>query len=627
MLETLSRMDVQRVHLTGTFIHRLESFFMQKVKLDRASCIIIRAPALRPELAHHVIEITSEFPASTTTTTTTLQLVRILLPQLEDHERMIVFTKAVSVAENLASCLGSAQYYSAGNNGADGMESQEKAQNFNRWVKGQPKLMVSTSALNQGIDLASIRFIVFHEGAYGMIHYYQGAGRGGRSCPRCDVYTVWDSRNANFPLRQDDDVTGTAEYQQFLLSPPICRIISITTCMDGDGLSCADIEGQHKCDVCEPEMQSEILALKNPPREAGPSRGTKRPVVTEEDSSSALLQRYQKKARLHPESTAAAYGSAHSTQHVGGKGKGKAKDVSSSPFSRTPTSGPSTAQKPTLAPSSPSPISLPPAGQNPRPSDTPLVCNSSMSTSFPSTAQMPTHSFASLPFQKRTSPSTFYCTTASSSSLGGSAPTTHTASRQSSVGKLILDSAATNRLPMKTKKMKIEELDRILPALKHNCPVCFILSGDLTESLPVQEQTGHVGQDCPHLLEKFNDPLLLLTEWQRFRKCIILPGAYAYCFGCGLPQERGFNGLQPKCHGNGFGNHCQWKDKIMLCLFALYYDAGTMEELGVTLEDVGVWGRWLSSEENETQYWRGLEIFIKKAKQVQGETCGMVQFN
>src|SRR5882762_1035771 len=67
-----------------------------------------------------------------------------------------------------------------------------EGQTFLAWDSGQSNLISATTALIQGIDQPNVKYIVFHEGTYGLISYHQGSGRAGRTGSPASVFVVFN---------------------------------------------------------------------------------------------------------------------------------------------------------------------------------------------------------------------------------------------------------------------------------------------------------------------------------------------------------------------------------------------------------------------------------------------------
>jgi superfamily II DNA helicase RecQ len=254
MLERLAKHVAQRVFVTGTLPIRMEHTFLNNVFLahdppNPPTHFVIRAMTCRPQLAHHVMEV-SLLPGARTSLDITTGLAQTLLSLLAPQERMIIFTMQVSDTDLLSENIGCTRYHSS-------LSDDTKDRHYASWVRGTSRAIVATPALIQGIDYPSVRFVIFHAGAYGLIAYCQGAGRGGRSGSRCDVFTIFYGQGLSLKPRLGDVDAGN-EWEVFRTTTQ-CRVSVITSCLDGHSLECSQIIGQHKCDNCNPSDRFRVL--------------------------------------------------------------------------------------------------------------------------------------------------------------------------------------------------------------------------------------------------------------------------------------------------------------------------------------------------------------------------------
>ncbi|KIL53866.1 hypothetical protein M378DRAFT_182719, partial [Amanita muscaria Koide BX008] len=211
------------------------------------------------------------------------------------------------------------------------------------------------------------------------------------------------------------------------------------------------------------------------------------------------------------------------------------------------------------------------------------------------------------------------------------------------LGDAITQAAAANAASDLKKKGKSEMLDQFMPALIKACPVCWILTGKRIPSNPVGPvgqpiQSVHMPfQTCP-----FNELLVsrpgnrpTFQQFVDFRKSILLRGNFNYCFLCTMPQSKDGNGLEPNCHAMALDKYtrvpssspqlkrkCPWANIIQASLFALYFDRSAMAKLllhfpysnnpeSMTIKE---WAEWLNTDlHDQGEYWKGLEVFLFKA--------------
>jgi hypothetical protein len=593
LLEKLGKVTVQKVFITGTLPTRMETLFLEKVYLkhDPPTHIIIRSPTFRPELAHHVVEIPSNMPSSVSCIDFTANLTNSLRTHIRPNERFIIFVQSVPDAEALSLKLNCSKFYSSlGDNGSD-----EKTLNLNAWTNGQSIIMVATPAFIHGIDHPSIRFVIFHGGAYGLISYYQGAGRGGRRGDRCDVFTVRDKREKKFKHKEDiQDVEASEEWKKFETTTQ-CRLSVITGCLDGTSLNCHKIPNQQPCDNCHPKDLFHVLALnvikycwdqgQNPHSKLNLASSSsfhspiKRQRSDNPTSSSSVLPSPMKRPRLDkPLSSSNKY------------------RVSSEEMKNVMVKFQISSSRPDSSPVNSSSITSS--------SVTSSSITSSPINSFPVVNSSPIYSYSS--------------SVNSSPGMPGILGQRH-------IGGDISRGASKNSWPDEQKRNKSDLLNKIMPTFQDICPLCFILKGERVQSLPVgqREGSGHQPFHNCELNVKF-------TDYVQFSKGITLGGPYLYCFACGMPQGKGGNSLEPKCHkdvssSSNFwsgknGPACPWKDMIRASLFALYYDETAMKDLLIrfkyTKKDdcremtLDEWAKWLGADFTEGEYWKGLEVFL-----------------
>jgi len=646
MLEKLGKFEVQKVFITGTLPTSMETLFLEKVYLNHnpPSHIVIRSPTLRPELAHHVVEIPFTMPFKVTCVDITVKLANSLKQLLHPHERLIVFVQNVSDVEALSRRLGSSKYYSALGENEASVDINEKTLNHTRWTKGQSIIMVATPALIQGIDYPDVRFIIFHGGAYGLISYYQGAGRGGRGGARCDVFTVKDKRR-NFKPREvleDVQVEASAEWEEFQTTTQ-CLVSVITSCLDGSSLNCSKISGQQFCNNCNPEDAFHVLALTTinsclPSHGQIPQNKCNKRAATSSLASSddkhlwsqfplSLMEEDIEKIKRAEQESRLDKPPPSSSFHLSPMKRPK---LDQPPSSNTSFASSSFQPSPqylnrTMA-SLPSSHASEPKEEQKYERNKPRLgqaASSSSSRQIPiSSSSSSLYSSSSLLKSSLLKPSPFY---SSSPSISG------TPGGQRKIGESILRGASENSRSEEQRRKKSARLNDIMPMLLGFCPICFILKGQRVKSLPIGEKEGSGHRplyDCGlGLQNKFPDYI-------DFRKEIILKGPYIYCYICGMPQSKNGNRLEPKCHSDvscsrefwtvkGKKRSCPWKDIIHTTLFALYHDEIAMKDLlthfmytdkedcrEMTLDE---WAKWLCTDlTDQGEYWKGLEVFLFK---------------
>lgn len=164
------------------------------------------------------------------------------------------------------------------------------------------------------------------------------------------------------------------------------------------------------------------------------------------------------------------------------------------------------------------------------------------------------------------------------------------------------------------KNMRLEktrQLDKFMPALKGRCPYHFATEGTLVDA--------HAGR-CPVM------PALSGSEqYMKFRKSFEFE-PYAYCYSCGIPQERARNGEGPECHSaHKFSGKkgCSFSSFIFKVTFCIWENHRSRQEMrrGLyvrnKLSTLDEFIEWAKEEEEELgKYHNCLEAFLWLCRRV-----------
>jgi hypothetical protein len=145
---------------------------------------------------------------------------------------------------------------------------------------------------------------------------------------------------------------------------------------------------------------------------------------------------------------------------------------------------------------------------------------------------------------------------------------------------------------------KTERLSFFMSMVKKRCPICFVKKKDLR----------------PHDVQYCDKHAY---GWPSFKKAFKFE-QYAYCFNCGLPQDRQRNGEEPDCHRKAgqYGKNCPWKDFIFIVLFLLWDDVNIrlrfMDYFNLDNRmTFGDFKGWAGTEDSlKGEYYKGLEVFL-----------------
>ncbi|KAN0099057.1 P-loop containing nucleoside triphosphate hydrolase protein, partial [Hyaloscypha variabilis] len=217
----------QFVFLTGTLPYSFEDELKRSLLLDNLS--IIRASSTRLNISYRVrvykyideeqriFEIKSYIDSFITSEFISIK------------DKVLVFCPSVQDAELVASILGCSYYTSS-------LPEDVKRSTLNTFLTcfdDSYRILVSTSALEEGIDYPSIRLVVYKDIAYSFIGFLQGSSRGGRDNQASTSMFFCDSSKLVSPSLGSSsslDIDKSVIYNY--LSEKTCRLRQISLYLD-----------------------------------------------------------------------------------------------------------------------------------------------------------------------------------------------------------------------------------------------------------------------------------------------------------------------------------------------------------------------------------------------------------
>ena len=181
-----------------------------------------------------------------------------LAVKLKDEERMLVFFASVAELQAFVKGFPCPVFHTS--LPLTGTETKES--NLCRWDGGECKVMACTSAFGSGVDRAHIRFVVIFKPAYGFMSTLQMAGRAGRDGKESHVFFVTSQRTGPSPI-STEGITMVRELGD-VVHRAHCKVYQTMVHMDGDQLAktCEEIKGQVWCDICAPENEIHLFAVR-----------------------------------------------------------------------------------------------------------------------------------------------------------------------------------------------------------------------------------------------------------------------------------------------------------------------------------------------------------------------------
>lgn len=282
-LHQLAAFPVCKIYLTATLPPILTASFLDNTGLPDTTKII-RAPTTRANLQYLVIKQT---PRKRSLTDVAVDLVDYFKSHGMDREsRGIIFSTTIQETDELSRALHCVKSHSK-------MSAEERFHHHNTWNAGEQKWIVATSGFIHGIDYPHVRVVIFLNIPFGAVNIEQGGGRCARDGLPGVVLLVTNAHAHVYcgpkGVKDDEDFEAFAAGYKFT-HDPTCRRYTMTSTMDGHGVTCLELPEAQLCDICGPSspllasacaiVEKELIPSVNPSPESGLPSGSGQPMVT-----------------------------------------------------------------------------------------------------------------------------------------------------------------------------------------------------------------------------------------------------------------------------------------------------------------------------------------------------------
>lgn len=253
LLDALRALKVTIVLPTATMPPTWTRRMLDELKMLESNLQIVRMPTARENISYSLFQMDSSgrnaasatFEQADGTTTKVHTYIGGLAASLADEDRMMVFTRTRTEAQELSAVLGCSAYH-----GGLGEIAQQSAKDT--WASGNPsKIIVCTTGLGSGIDIPHIPIVVHFGKPYSMIDLDQQSGRAGRIGQHSRAIVFWDPKDDDPPLINGQCAMGRAEMSQWVENKDKCLRVDLGIFMDGVGVDCITAATHALCNRCD----------------------------------------------------------------------------------------------------------------------------------------------------------------------------------------------------------------------------------------------------------------------------------------------------------------------------------------------------------------------------------------
>lgn len=249
-LHDLRNLPVQFVFLSATFPVVLEPLLPEVFGIQHH--ITVRMQSARPEIGYRVRLVHTRAEALKELQNT----VSRRLAAYTSGERLMVFARSVKDVVEVSDALGAPCYYAS-------LPPDVRQQTYEDFECGKKPVIVSTTSLGNGVDIANVRDVIHFGVPYDIVTFSQESGRAGRDKRHSNsTVIVWrDWKDPQAHEEVDPDLFGARQMIQWVADSETCRRSLLSRFLDGVPVTCAELPSPNLCDTCQRSERKHTLDL------------------------------------------------------------------------------------------------------------------------------------------------------------------------------------------------------------------------------------------------------------------------------------------------------------------------------------------------------------------------------
>lgn len=232
---------LQLVTLSGSISEAQETVVRHMFCLG-SNTLVIRTKTNRPELKFVWL---TEVQTSVLTASVQAVLAAHAFPEDDVKSRALIFVSSKVLGYQLSQALGF-DFYCGGD-----LTAPQRIQYHNRWITGEKRVMVCTSAFGVGNDYPHTRLVIHAGSPFEMIGYIQEVSRAGRDKQSATCVLIPTPRSAPVIPTGEEDFGGKAAMHTALTKRSNCIRFVLTAHLDRSGTRCSDLSENETCSFCD----------------------------------------------------------------------------------------------------------------------------------------------------------------------------------------------------------------------------------------------------------------------------------------------------------------------------------------------------------------------------------------